>query len=101
MTDEKQKLQEVLDIGLEVTQIKDIDILLERILTKARHFTNADAGSIYIKEDNVLRFKYTQNETEQKKLPAGKKLIYSVFSIPVNNQSIAGYVANTGRNPEH
>ena len=94
--DEKMKLQEVLDIGLEVTQVKDIDILLEWILEKARHFTNADAGSIYVKEDNTLRFRYTQNETEQKKLPAGKKLIYSTFSIPVNNQSIAGYVANTG-----
>jgi GAF domain-containing protein len=94
--DEKAKLQEVLNIGLEITQTKDIDILLERILTKARHFTNADAGSIYIKEDNTLRFRYTQNETEQKKLPPGKKLIYSTFAIPVSNQSISGYVANTG-----
>jgi HD-GYP domain-containing protein (c-di-GMP phosphodiesterase class II) len=94
--DEKVKLQEVLNIGLEITQTKDIDILLERILAKARHFTNADAGSIYIKEDNTLRFRYTQNETEQKKLPTGKKLIYSTFAIPVSNQSISGYVANTG-----
>jgi len=96
MVDEKKRLQEVLDIGLEVTQIKDIDILLERILTKARHFTNADAGSIYIKEGDTLQFRYTQNETQQKKLPPGKKLIYSTFSIPVNNKSISGYVANTG-----
>ncbi len=93
---DKTKLQKALNIGLEVTQTKDIDILLEKILEKARHFTGADAGSIYIKEGNTLRFRYTQNETEQKKLPAGKKLIYSTFSIPVNNQSIAGYVANTG-----
>ncbi|HVN95459.1 MAG TPA: HD domain-containing phosphohydrolase [Syntrophorhabdaceae bacterium] len=96
MTDEQHKLQEVLNIGLEVTQIKDIDILLERILVKARQFTNADAGSIYIKEDDTLRFRYTQNETEQKKLPAGKRLIYSTFSIPVNSKSISGYVADTG-----
>jgi HD-GYP domain-containing protein (c-di-GMP phosphodiesterase class II) len=94
--DDKAKLREVLDIGLEVTQVKDIDILLESILSKARHFTSADAGSIYTKEDNTLRFRYTQNETEQNKLPTGKKLIYSTFSIPVNNRSIAGYVANTG-----
>ena len=94
---ENQKIQEVvLNIGLEVTRIKDIDILLEIILTKARSFTNADAGSIYIKEGNSLRFKYTQNDTEQKKLPTGRKLIYSTFSIPISNQSIAGYVANMG-----
>ncbi len=97
MTDDKAKLQEVLDIGLEVTRIKDIDILLERILTKARLFTNSDAGSIYIKEDDALHFKYTQNTTEQKALPPGKKLIYSKFTIPINSKSIAGHVANTGR----
>lgn len=97
MTDAKEKLQEVLDIGLEVTRIKDIDILLERILTKARLFTNSDAGSIYIKEDDALRFKYTQNTTEQKALPPGKKLIYSIFTIPLNSNSIAGHVADTGR----
>lgn len=96
MIDERKKFQEVLNVGLEVIQTKDIDILLERILTKARKLTNADAGSIYIKEGDTLLFRYTQNETLQKKLPAGKKLIYSTFAIPVNNQSISGYVANTG-----
>lgn len=97
MIDEKKKFQEVLNVGLEVVQTRDIDILLERILTKARHLTNADAGSIYIKEDNTLLFRYTQNETLQKKLPPGRKLIYSTFKIPVNNHSISGYVANTGK----
>jgi len=96
MVDEKQKLREVLNLGLDVTQTKDIDILLERILTKARYLTNADAGSIYIKEADTLKFKYTQNDTQQKRLLPGKKLIYSTFSIPVNNKSISGYVANTG-----
>jgi len=96
MYDEKQKLREVLNIGLDVTQTKDIDILLERILTKARYLTNADAGSIYIKEADTLKFKYTQNDTQQKRLLPGKKLIYSTFSIPVNSKSISGYVANTG-----
>jgi len=69
---------------------------LERILLEARQLTNADAGSIYIKEASKLKFSYTQNDTQQKKLPPGKKLIYSTFSIPINNQTISGYVANTG-----
>jgi HD-GYP domain-containing protein (c-di-GMP phosphodiesterase class II) len=96
MIDERKKFQEVLNVGLEVIQTRDIDILLERILTKARYLTNADAGSIYIKDGDTLLFRYTQNDTLQRQLPAGKKLIYSTFTIPVNNQSIAGYVANTG-----
>jgi HD-GYP domain-containing protein (c-di-GMP phosphodiesterase class II) len=96
MLNEKKKLNMVMKLGIELTEIKDIDVLLERILREARHLVNADAGSIYIKEDDKLKFSYTQNDTQQKKLPPAKKLIYSTFSIPINNQTISGYVANTG-----
>ncbi len=96
MLTEKQKLTLVMRLGVELTEIKDVDVLLERILHEARGLVHADAGSIYIKENETLKFSYTQNETQQKKLPAGKKLIYSTFSIPINNQTISGYVANTG-----
>ncbi|MBI3398876.1 MAG: HD domain-containing protein [Deltaproteobacteria bacterium] len=97
MLNEKQKLMQIINLGLEVAQVKDIDLLLERILTEARRFVNADAGSIYIKENDKLMFSYTQNETLRQKLPAGRKLIYSTFSIPINDKSIAGYVALTGK----
>lgn len=96
MSSEKQKLNTVMLLGVELTEVKDVDVLLERILFEARQLTNADAGSIYIKETDKLQFSYTQNDTQQKKLPPGKKLIYATFSIPINNQTISGYVANTG-----
>lgn len=97
MFTEKEKLQCILNLNNELMQIKDLDILLEKILLTARKFTNADAGSIYIKENNKLKFKYTQNDTLQKKLEKGKKLIYSTFSIPIDNKSIAGFVAMSGK----
>lgn len=97
MLNEKQKLTEIINLGLEVAQVKDIDVLLERLLTEARQFVNADAGSIYIKEGNELKFSYTQNETIRNKLPEGKKLIYSTFTIPINEKSIAGHAALTGK----
>lgn len=96
MPSEKQILNTVMKLGVELTEVKDVDVLLERILREARKLVNADAGSIYIKEGGMLKFSYTQNDTQQKKLPPGKKLIYSTFSVPINNQSISGYVANTG-----
>jgi HD-GYP domain-containing protein (c-di-GMP phosphodiesterase class II) len=70
---------------------------MEHILTQARRFVNADAGSIYIVQKDTLQFTYTQNDTLQKRLQPGEKLIYSTFSLPINEQSIAGYVAATGR----
>ncbi|MEI6125833.1 MAG: HD domain-containing phosphohydrolase [Pseudomonadota bacterium] len=96
MHSEKNLLTQIINLGQEITQVKDVDLLLEKILTESRNFTNADAGSIYIKEGDKLRFNYAQNDTLKKKLPEGKKLIYSTFSIPVDNKSISGYVANTG-----
>jgi len=47
-------LQQLLNFGLDISQIKDIDVLLEKILTEARRFTNCDAGTIYIKDGTVL-----------------------------------------------
>lgn len=89
-------LKKILQLGLEISQIKDIDLLLEKILGEARVFTNCDAGSIYIKEGESLRFSYAQNDTIRKQLPPGRKLPYSTFSIPITNTSIAGYVAANG-----
>jgi HD-GYP domain-containing protein (c-di-GMP phosphodiesterase class II) len=80
-----------------------LDLLLERILLEARKKVHADAGSIYVKEiveENgekieILQIKYAQNDTTQRELPAGQKMIYSVFSVPINEKSISGYCALT------
>jgi HD-GYP domain-containing protein (c-di-GMP phosphodiesterase class II) len=97
MLTEREKLDSLTRLGIELSQVNDLDILMERVLTRARQFVNADAGSIYIREGDWLHFSYTQNETLQKKLPAGEKLIYSTFRVPIDEKSIAGYVAATGR----
>ncbi len=96
MINEKQALTQIIHLSQEIAQYKDVDILLERILTLAREFVNAEAGSIYIKEDGQLNFSYTQNEILQRKLAPGKKLVYSTFSIPIDDRSIAGHAAHTG-----
>jgi response regulator RpfG family c-di-GMP phosphodiesterase len=92
-----QKLESLTRLGIELNQVHDLDILMERILNEARQFVNADAGSIYIRDGGQLHFTYTQNQTLQRRLPKGQKLIYSTFSIPVDENSIAGYVAATGK----
>ncbi len=96
MTAIQKILSDFIDLGLEITQVHDIDVLMEKILTESRRLVKADAGSLYTKTDNGLLFRYAQNDTLQKKLPANRKLIYSNFSIPVSNSSIAGYIARTG-----
>lgn len=94
ITSDSDKLREIIAIDSELNKIQDQDILLERILSVARRITNADAGSIYIKRDNNLDIKYAQNDSLQKALDPGQKLIYKFFTIPVNSKSIAGYCAS-------
>jgi len=105
MAEETTDFKSIIRIDSELNQIQDLDLLLERILLEARKVVQADAGSIYIKqrvEDDgnhidKLFIKYAQNDTVQKTLPEGQKMIYSVFSVPINEKSISGYCALTGK----
>ena len=97
MLTEQEKLDSLTRLGIELNQINDLDILMERVLTRARQFVNADAGSIYIRKSDWLHFSYSQNDTLQKNRPRSEKLIYSTFKLPIDEKSIAGYVAAAGR----
>jgi len=96
MKAKKEQLIHILQLNSELNSIKDKDVLLERILTEARKTLNADAGSIYVREADELVIHYAQNDTQQRKLPPGEKLLYKVIKVPMNKESIAGYVACTG-----
>ncbi len=92
----RTNLEAIIRIDSELNLIQDLDLLLERILLEARRVVRADAGSIYEKEKDRLVIKYAQNDTKQKELPPGQKLIYSVFTVPINEKTISGYCALTG-----
>jgi HD-GYP domain-containing protein (c-di-GMP phosphodiesterase class II) len=94
---EMEKLKEVFEISLKLAQITDLDILLERVLEAARSLSDADAGSIYVVEDKLLKFSHAQNDSLKKRLEHGKKLIFTTFAVPIDNLSIAGYVAGSGQ----
>lgn len=85
-------LQELNRIGVALSAERDLDTLLELILTKSRAITGADASSLYLVEaapegGSRLRFKLSQNDT----------LTFSVNRpMPISRDSLAGYVALTG-----
>jgi HD-GYP domain-containing protein (c-di-GMP phosphodiesterase class II) len=96
MVIDKNSLRGIIEIDSELNTIQDVDILLERILFETRRVVNADAGSIYVKEGDKLAIKYSQNDTKQKELKPGEKLIYNIFSIEISDKTVSGYVALTG-----
>ncbi len=96
MSHELDKLRSIISLDSELNKIQDEDILLERILLEARRVVGADAGSIYVVQDGHLVIKYAQNDTLQSALPAGQKLIYKIFTVPLTSDSVSGYAAVTG-----
>lgn len=86
----------IVQIDSELNRIRDYDILLERVLLEARRVVKADAGSIYVREGNVISIKFAHNDTKQKNLPPGEKQAYPHFSIPIDDKTVSGYVAMTG-----
>ena len=96
MLNNRQKLQQIIDLNLEIAQIQDIDVLLEKILSAARKLINADAGCIYIKAGKDLHCRCIQNDAIQTQFAPGKELTGTTSAVPVNHTSIPGYVASTG-----
>ena len=78
-----------------VFHIRDLDTLLERVLFEARRFARADAGTIYLISKGQLYFSFVQNDTLFKG-ETKDKYLHSGSSLPIDNRSIAGYVAKTG-----
>jgi HD-GYP domain-containing protein (c-di-GMP phosphodiesterase class II) len=103
MLEDPADFRSILRLDSELSQIQDVDLLLERILLETRKVVRADAGSIYIRETiqkenesvEKLVIRYSQNDTTQKKMLPGQKLIYSVFSVPIDDSTISGYCAKT------
>ena len=92
-----QELTELTRVGVALSHERDLNILLEMILSQARRITNSDAGSLYLAERDddggppkKLRFKLSQNYS----LP---NLPFAEFTVEVNHSSLSGYVAATAQ----
>lgn len=89
----RSALRELTKVGMALMSERDPRQLFDLILTQARALTTSDAGSLYLVEtgagDPVLHFLRSQNDT----LPGLPSL---EFELPLDDRSIAGYVATTG-----
>ena len=82
-------------IGIALSSEHDLNRLLELIVQEARGFTNADGGSLYIKENDRLNFVVAQTASLEQRRDH-KQAFKSVY-LPLTKGSIAGYVAVTGK----
>lgn len=85
----KQNIEALHKIGIALSAEGNIDKLLDMILTSSRNIAEADAGSLYLVEnESRLRFKLSQNVS----------LDWAVKQdtpIDIDNSSISGYTASS------
>jgi diguanylate cyclase (GGDEF)-like protein len=97
MTDRERLLEEFLEIAIALTTERDLYALLQRVLETARRFTQAEAGTLFLREGDHLRFAVVQNDFLQRKLGAAA-MLQRLQSEPLRltEPSLAGHVAQTG-----
>lgn len=88
------ELEQLNDIGIALSAERDLEVLLEMILEKSREITSADAGSLYLVQteessaERHLLFMLSQNDS--------LNVSYQRFTLALDENSIAGYVALNG-----
>jgi len=102
-----RRLEQLNEIGAELSNERNLDRLLENILLAAMNITHADGGTLYIPTDDKkrLRFAIVRNDTLGVALGgttgaeiSGKfrELALTLDDGTPNNAMVAAYAANTG-----
>jgi len=103
------RLRRLNEIGVALSLEHDLTALLDRILTEARRFTRADAGTLYLVHDNELTFEVAHNDSLDTSAEDGLKTD-DIPPVPISGNSASGYAAMTGEvlniadvydNPKH
>jgi len=93
-----ERLAAIASIDTALNRIQDADILIERILHEARGLMRCEAGSVFTSDDGNLTLAYVQNERVPETVgPEGASSPYQSRRIPVDESSMAGYVALTNQ----
>jgi len=94
----------ILPIGIALSAEKDFDRLLESILIQAKSVCNADGGTLYLPEDNCLKFAIMRNDSLNitmggatgEKMPSLMVPLYEETTREPNYHNVASYVALCG-----
>src|SRR5689334_21833050 len=93
-----QLLRQLIQIGIALTSERELSTLLERIVSEARRFTSAEAGTLYLRDGDSLRFAVAQNDALEEQLGAREmRRQFAAEPLRLAQPSLAGYVALTGQ----
>ncbi len=102
--DQIKHIKKLTQIGLALSAEKNISRLLETIVDEARDLSNADAGTLYIIDNDKqhLRFEIMQNKSMNTRIGGTSGVEVSLPPVPLyidgtpNHSHVSSYVALTG-----
>ncbi len=91
-----EDFEKLLNVGIALSSVHDLEKLLDLILLEARRLTQADAGTLYLVSGDKLIFKVSQCQSLIDRLGEKQmRQMYQSFEMPISRESIAGYSALT------
>jgi transcriptional regulator with GAF, ATPase, and Fis domain len=79
-------LNKVIPIGVSLSAEKDFNRLLESLVVEAQSFTNADAGSLYLVEEDKLRFVILRNTSLDMQMGGTSGTPISFYPVRMHNE---------------
>lgn len=83
-------------IGIALSAERNLDRLLEMIVDEARNLTNADGGTLYTVEGDVLKFQIVQNASMGIRMGGTTGIPIPWPPVPLGKANVSAYVALTG-----
>ncbi len=90
------QIKKMSDIGRALSGVHDLNTLLEMIVDQARNFTNADAGTLYIVENNTLRFQIVQNDSLKIRMGGKSGETIPFPPVELKETNVSAFVALKG-----
>lgn len=94
---DRDSAAEVNELLGDINTLRDLDLILDRLLLATRRMTCADAGSILLRRGDVLELSYFQNDSLTTRTESRERYLLTGLELPVSTDSMVGYVAGTER----
>ena len=101
-----QRLQKLQEIGTQLSAEQDLTKLLDMILRESRHLTNADAGTVFVRMDEVETVEHATGKDNIHKVTPflvikvaqndSIKFPFKEMKLPFDRKTISGHVAASG-----
>ena len=88
-----QDFKDILNVGIQLTVEKDDNKLLNAIVDKGMQITNCDASTLYLYEDDVLKFRIMRTLSQNVARGIDGEPINDIPPVPFKEENVCAYTA--------